>query len=154
MKGTYRFVALFAAMITTSVCAQSAPQPLNLKLPPESVPLEDASVAAPTATQASNVPTKPAATQPGVDYDDPEDAPGPGATSARRRCDDATYGQPQVHGDVTAGVVAGSRISGNYQSAAVNVSKAFGSCDHPMGGASISIDVGNGNFSGRRRGWH
>jgi hypothetical protein len=51
---------------------------------------------------------------------------------------------------MSMGVVAGSHVSGNYQSGEVNVSKAFGSCDNPTGGMSLSIDVGQGNFNGRR----
>jgi hypothetical protein len=78
----------------------------------------------------------------------------PGA-SAARKCDDATYTQPQIHGAVTAGVVGGNHVSGNYQSGVVNVSKAFGSCDNPTGGIGISIGAGQGNFNNsNRHGWH
>ena len=155
--------ALLAGMIAASACAQSAPQPLNLKLPPERAPTESASAApAPsnnenstastsTATDASNPSAKPAQMQPGVQYDGPY---GVSENPEARKCDDATYSQPQVHGSMTMGVVGGNHVSGNYQSGVVNVSKAFGSCDNPTGGVSISIGAGQGNFNGRRQWSH
>jgi hypothetical protein len=173
MKITCCVVALFAGMIVASAVAQSLPQPLNLKLPPEPMPAQNAAPARSTsansgaAFSAAAVDTANASTEPslqlGVDYDnaqvDYDDAHGNvdyAQASARPKCDDASYGQPQVHGDMTVGVVGGNRVSGNYQAGTVNVTKAFGSCDHPTGGASISISVGQGNFNGRhsrRQGW-
>lgn len=65
-------------------------------------------------------------------------------------CDDATYNKPQVHGSVTTGVVSASHGgSGSYQGGAVNLSQAFGSCEHPTGGVSISIGGATGRFHGR-----
>ena len=65
-------------------------------------------------------------------------------------CDDYSYNQPQMHGSVGMGVVGGNHFSGNYQTGTVNLSKAFGSCDHPSGGVSISIGGGTGHFNDRR----
>jgi hypothetical protein len=72
--------------------------------------------------------------------------------AAADTCDDAAYNKPQVHGSVGMGVVAGNRVSGNYQTGTVNISKAFGSCNHPGGGMSISISDSQGHFDYRRRG--
>ncbi len=166
MKIKRHLTALFAAIVAASASAQSAPQPLNLKLPRDSVPAENAnavpaqsnnanSVAAtPAATQAPDPSAKPVQMQPGAPYDDPDGLSEYSEASAARKCDDSTYAQPQVHGSVGMGVVAGNHTSGNYQTGDINASKAFGSCDHPTGGASISIGVGQGNFNGRRQGWH
>jgi hypothetical protein len=65
-------------------------------------------------------------------------------------CDDATYNKPQVHGSVTTGVVSASHGgSGSYQGGAVSLSQAFGSCEHPTGGVSISVGGATGRFHGR-----
>ena len=61
-------------------------------------------------------------------------------------CDDATYNQPQVHGSVTTGVVAGNHVSGSYTGGGVTLSQAFGSCEHPTGGMSISVGGTQGHF--------
>jgi hypothetical protein len=45
--------------------------------------------------------------------------------------------------------MSGSHMSGNYQTGTVNITKAFGSCDHPSGGVSISVGAGRGHFHGR-----
>jgi hypothetical protein len=166
MKIKRHVTALFAAVVAASACAQSATQPLNLKLPPESVPAESATPApaqsnneyvAPVtlaAADASNPTAEPAQMQPGAQYVGPYRMSENPEASAARKCDDATYTQPQIHGAVTAGVVSGNHVSGNYQSGVVNVSKAFGSCDNPTGGVGISIGAGQGNFNGHRHGWH
>jgi hypothetical protein len=166
MKIKRHLTALFTALVVASADAQSVPQPLNLKLPPESVPAESASpapaqrnnenVAAGTsaAEDASNPTADPAQMQPGVPYGGPYRVSENPGTSVARKCDDATYTQPQIHGDVTAGVVGGKHVSGNYQSGVVNVSKAFGSCDTPTGGVGISIGAGQENFNDHRHGWH
>jgi hypothetical protein len=166
MKIKRHVTGLFAALLAASTCAQSVTQPLNLKLPPGSVPAESASAvpgqsnnensAAGTsaATDASNPTAEPAQMQPGAQYVGPYRMSGNPEASAARKCDDAAYTQPQIHGDVTAGVVAGNHASGNYQSGVVNVSKAFGSCDNPTGGIGISIGAGQGNFNGHRHGSH
>ena len=158
----------FAVVAASSACAQSAPQALNLNLPPDSAGTANAS-AAPLpgekgdpnindnaivdAMDASNPPTEPARMQPGMPYDADRMSENSDA-SAAHRCDDAKYGTSQVHGSATVGVAGGNRISGSYQSGAVNISKAFGSCDNPTGGVGISIGVERENFEGHRRGWH
>lgn len=160
MKAPYHVFAVLAGLLSASALAQTAPRTLDLKLPPGSVPAQSASAApvhgsndtappaAPNATVAS---PQSGQTQPPLNYDEPDDLYADANAGGKRKCDDATYGQAQVHGAVTAGVVAGNHVSGNYQSGVVNVSKAFGSCDNPAGGVSVTIDVGQGNFNGRRR---
>lgn len=133
--------ALLVTLLTAPVWAQSAGKPLNLKLPPSDLP-------APSSTAAA-----PAHSAPGVYYGDTSGRMGnaEATTDARPDCDDSTYNQPQVHGSVGMGVVGGNHFSGNYQTGTVNVTKAFGSCDDPSGGISISVGGGNGNFHGRGR---
>lgn len=165
MKIKRHVIVWFAAVAASSACAQSAPQALNLNLPPDSAAAANAS-AAPVpgdkgdpkindnaivdAMDASNPPTRPARMRPGLPYD----ADRMQEASDARKCDDAKYGASQVHGSATVGVAGGSHGSGNYQSGVVNVSKAFGSCDNPTGGVGISIGVERENFDGHRRGWH
>ena len=165
MKITRHLTASFAALVAASACAQSAPQPLNLKLPRDRVPAETTNAvpaqssngnpvaATPAATQALGPSANPVQMPQGVPYDDVDGISENSAASVAGKCDDSTYTQPQVHGSVGMGVVAGNHVSGNYQTGVVNASKAFGSCDHPTGGASISIGVGQGNFNGRGHGW-
>ncbi|HET6432255.1 hypothetical protein [Dyella sp.] len=138
---------LLAGTLATSATAQSANRPLNLKLPPGAVPAASSSAAAPAA----------ASTAPGVYYGDTSgttDAAIAANEPPTDTCDDATYNATQMHGSVGMGVVAGSRFSGNYQTGTVNLTKAFGDCDHPTGGVSISIGAGQGHFDhdGRRFG--
>jgi hypothetical protein len=167
MKVKSHVAALLAGMLAASAWAQSAPQALNLTLPPESVTTESVSAApipgndgnaavdALDAKGASIPGTDSGQAALGVQYDDRNGRPlNPYATVMPPKCDDSTYNQPQIHGDVSVGVVGGNHVSGNYQTGAVNVSRAFGSCDKPTGGVSISIDVGQGNFNGHRQGWH
>jgi len=172
MKITPYIAALLAGIVASSACAQSLPPPLNLKLPPERLSAQNATpLRISGANSAAVIPapadTENSSSQPsrifGVNYDnaqvDYDDANGNveyADASGKPKCDDATYGQPQAHGDMTVGVVGGNHVSGNYQAGTVNVSKAFGSCDHPAGGASISISVEQGNFNSRRsrrQGW-
>lgn len=128
---------LLAGLFAPSAWAQTG-KPLNLKLPPSDLP-------APAATTA-----KPA-TAPGVYYGDTSGrtAADDAAAAAIPDCDDATYNQAQMHGSVSTGVMAGSHVGGNYQSGTVNLSKAFGSCDHPTGGVSVSIGASQEHFHGR-----
>ena len=130
---------LLACLFALPARAQTG-KPLNLKLPPSDLP-------ATTATTAS--PAK----APGVYYGDTSGRTAADnaadAAAAIPDCDDATFNQAQVHGSVSTGVMAGSHVSGNYQSGTVNLSKAFGSCDHPTGGVSVSIGAGEGHFHGR-----
>lgn len=171
-----KLVLLAASVLATSAWAQSAPQPLNLTLPRDSVSPQTDATTEPTrsakATSTAAVPAPAiAAAQPApansappdtrydetanqrVDAADSANRPLDVADSGKPACDDAAYAQPQVHGSVGMGVVAGNHISGNYQTGRVQVRKNLGSCDHPTGGVSLSIDVGQGNFNGRR-GWH
>ncbi|MBS0584635.1 MAG: hypothetical protein JSS42_16215 [Proteobacteria bacterium] len=184
MKIHRYLIAFVASVLTSSAWAQPAPQTLNLTLPPGSVtassfaaPAKDADKTAATATTTAATTmittTVTQALQPtaqsNAQYDadanaavDAADAAGASvdtADSSRMRpasCDDATYNQAQVHGSLGMGVVGGNHISGNYQTGNVNISKATGSCDHPTGGVSLSISVGQGNFNGGnfgRRRW-
>ena len=169
-------ILLAASVLATSAWAQSARQPLNLTLPPDSVSSSTDTTAVPArsakATSTVAVPASAAATvqpppanstSPDTHYDetanrivdaaDSANRPVDAADSDKPACNDAAYAQPQVHGSVGMGVVAGDRISGNYQTGSVQATKNFGSCDHPTGGMSLSIDMGRGNFGGSR-GWH
>ena len=152
--------ALLATLLAAPAWAQSSAPPLNLKLPPgelpaasstTTVPARDATATAPVAGTADSAATPPRHDPPGVYYGDTSGRMGntEAARDERPECDDSTYNQPQVHGSVGVGVVGGSRFSGNYQTGTVNVTKAFGSCDDPGGGISISVGAGTGNFHGR-----
>jgi hypothetical protein len=136
-----RYLSLIALVLTAGAAIAQAPaKPLNLAVPPTDIP-----VAASTAAT-------PAKDPPGTYYGD-KSGPAPIADAEpASHCDDATYNQPQVHGSVSTGVVSSSRYGGgSYQAGTVNVSQAFGSCDHPTGGVSISISGANDN-NGRYRG--
>lgn len=138
----HRFLpALLATLLAAPAWAQSAGKPLNLKLPPSDLPAASSTTAAP------------AHDAPGVYYGDTSGRMGNTevATDSRPDCDDSTYNEPQVHGSVGMGVMSGNHMSGNYQTGTVNVSKAFGSCDDPGGGISISIGTGSGHFHDRGR---
>jgi hypothetical protein len=158
-----------ASLLAATAWAQNADPSLNLKLP-ANVPAASASAAppAPPATTVANSSGQPAkansnasaqaASQngsyskdpPGTYYGDTSGAMGDtqAAMSAPPAvtCDDATYNQPQVHGSVTTGVVAGNHFSGNYTGGGVTLSQAFGSCEHPTGGMSISVGGTQGHF--------
>lgn len=162
-----RITGLIAAcLLTAPAWAQDGSQPLNLKLP-ANVPAASASSAAPASTDSSKPAstTANAATQPnqgatastasgskdppGTYYGDTSGAPGhppvaPGQPVVT--CDDATYNQPQVHGSVSTGVVSGNHYSGGYTGGGVTVSQAFGSCEHPSGGVSISVGGTQSHF--------
>ena len=158
--------ALLATLLAAPAWAQSTTQPLNLKLPPGELPAassvaapaHDAAATATGAAHAASTATAGSATinqrrdPPGVYYGDTSGRIGnrdDSSTATLVDCDDSRYNQPQVHGSVGMGVVGGSRFSGNYQTGTVNVTKAFGSCDDPGGGISISVGAGTGNFHGR-----
>lgn len=157
---------LALGLLMATAQAQTA-APLNLKLPPGSVPASSSSAAAasdskgdetpqtndaPAKTSSprsnattSNQPPRPA---PGVYYGDTSGRTSADEADARPRCDDATYNQPQVHGSVGMGVVTGNHWgSGTYNSGAVNITQRTGSCDHPTGGIGLSIGVSR--FNGR-----
>lgn len=176
-------ILLAASVLATSAWAQSAPKPLNLTLPRDSASSQTDATTAPassakaTSTVAVSAPAAlatvsatttiqpaPANSPPPdthydeaanriVDAADSANRPVDAADSGKPTCNDAAYAQPQVHGSVGMGVVAGNHISGNYQTGSIQATKNFGSCDHPTGGMSLSVDVGRGNF-GSSRGWH
>ncbi|WP_243047412.1 hypothetical protein [Dyella sp. RRB7] len=165
-----RITSLMAAcLLTAPVWAQDSGQPLNLKLP-ANVPAASASSAAPATTdtkpasttgQAATPPSQGATAStapanangskdpPGTYYGDTSGALGDTQAAVSQpvvTCDDATYNQPQVHGSVTTGVVSGNHFSGGYTGGGVTLSQAFGSCEHPTGGMSISVGGTQGHF--------
>lgn len=157
-------ILALAALSFLATAAVAQEKPLNLRLPPDYVPASSSTAAPPAATQG---PAGPAVTKSGesvaVTPSRPKDPPGTyyGDTSGRMtgaeveddgpRCDDATYNKPQVHGSVSTGVVSASHGgSGSYQAGTVSLSQAFGSCEHPTGGVSISVGGGTGHFGGGR----
>lgn len=165
-----RVTALCASLLMTAAWGQTSHKPLNLKLPPAEMPAASASAAtAPasastsSATVTGSVPAlpppadagaPPAHAAPGVYYGDTSGSMGDTGRTRTPACDDSTYNQPQVHGSVGMGVMAGSHMSGNYQTGSVSVVKRLGSCDDPKGGMSMSISVGGGHFNGRPHdGW-
>ena len=132
------FTALATILLVATASAQTA-KPLNLKLPPSDLPA------------ASSTAAKPVSAAPGVYYGDTSGRMGNSdtAAAATSNCDDYRYNQPQVHGSVGMGVVSGNHFGGGYQTGTVNLTKAFGSCDHPTGGVSISVGGGSSSFHGR-----
>lgn len=169
---TFRTTALIAASVfATAAWAQSTDQPLNLKLP-ANVPAASASASAPatatTPTDASrathgttaapangtaqaNAPSGTHASDPpGTYYGDTSGALGDTqaavSTAPAQTCDDATYNQPQMHGEVGMGVMSGNHVSGSYTGGAVTLSQAFGSCEHPTGGVSITVGGTQGHY--------
>ena len=133
-----RLVLLCLAMSAAAAAVAQSATPLDLSVPEQTV--------APAATAPEQ------GDPPGTYYGDTTGRmDGVEADDGTPRCDDATYNKPQVHGSVTTGVVSSSHGgSGNYQAGAVNLSQAFGSCEHPTGGVSISVGAGQGHFGGGR----
>lgn len=176
MKIVRTTVFVAASLLAAAAWAQSSDQPLNLKLPanlPASSSTAAAPAASGNAnspTDASRAvgnngrPSAPANAQanagsqngaytkdpPGTYYGDTSGALGDTQAAASAApavtCDDATYNQPQVHGEVGMGVMSGSHMSGSYTGGAVTLSQAFGSCEHPTGGMSISVGGTQGHF--------
>lgn len=146
---------LLACLLAGSAFAQDTKAPLNLKLPPQS-DMPPSSLPASSATAAkpagSSTTSKSASSAPGAYYGDTSGRMGniDERTARTQRCDDSTYNQPQVHGSVGMGVMAGSRMSGNYQTGAMSVTKNIGDCDDPKGSVNFSIGVGQSHFNGRR----
>jgi hypothetical protein len=126
---------LLATLLAAPAWSQTAGRPLNLKLPPSDLP-----AAASTAPRPASAP--------GVYYGDTSGRTAADDQPATHACDDATFNKPQVHGSVGMGVMSGRHVDGSYQQGTVNLSKAFGSCDHPTGGVSLSIGTGSGHFHG------
>ena len=161
MKAIFALAAL--SLLATAAVAQE--KPLNLKLPADYVPAPASTAAAPAAATGttSPAPVTKSGESVAITPSRPKDPPGTyyGDTSGRMtgveveddgpRCDDATYNKPQVHGSVTTGVVSASHGgSGSYQAGTVSLSQAFGSCEHPTGGVSISVGGGTSHFGGGR----
>ena len=162
-----------AASLATSAMAQSSSPPLNLELPPGDLPASNATGAKPAPAPASSnivtgsVPSLASATStrapaastrrpaPGVYYGDTSGAMGNIDTADVPTCDDSTFNDPQVHGEVTTGVFTGSHVgTGNYQGATVNLSKRTGDCEHPGGGFNMSIHVSKSHLNGSHHdGW-
>lgn len=162
--------ALLAAyLLSTTAWAQSGNAPLNLKIP-ANMPAASTSTATPAAsatTQSASAPaphpTAPTATPqantgnsgyakdpPGTYYGDTSGRLGDSQAALSQQpavtCDDATYNQPQMHGAVGMGVMSGKHVSGSYTGGAVTLSQAFGSCEHPTGGMSISVSGTNSHY--------
>lgn len=153
MNITRPLLTFAASLLAASAMAQTSTKPLNLKLPPNSLPAASSTAAPPASgstTSTTAKPVSPTSRSPGVYYGDTSGRMGNTEETARTQsdCDDSTYNQPQVHGSVGMGVVGGGHFSGNYQTGTVNISRAFGSCDDPHGGVSISIGGGTGHFHG------
>ena len=139
--------SLLAGTAWAQTSSNQAPPPLNTTLPQaNSMP----SSLLPASSSSSAKP----GSAPGAYYGDTSGRMGNAdehTASSSQTCDDSTYNQPQVHGDVGMGVMSGSHTSGSYQSGAVSVTKNLGDCDHPSGGVSFSVGVSQGQFHGR--GW-
>ena len=151
-------VTLATCLLATTAWAQSASKPLNLKLP-SNLPAASSTAAVAssssvgstgnptrTATAPSSQPAA-ASTAPGVYYGDTSGRIENDTADSTPQCDDSKYNQMQMHGSVSTGVVSASHGgSGSWSGGAVNLSQAFGSCDHPTGGVSISIGGETGHF--------
>lgn len=162
MRTRHLLTACIAAVLSASAGAQTPPsRPLNLELPPGSIPAATGSSSAPARatranpaathtapSMATGTPERPDPSAPGVYYGDTSGGTDRSYSADASACDDSTYNQPQVHGSVGMGVMTGNHVSGNYQTGTINFSKATGSCEHPTGGVSISIGVGQGHVNG------
>lgn len=161
MKTTRTAIALLAASLLAGTAwaqtsSNQAPPPLNTTLPQANsmpstlLPASSSSSAKPAAGGS----TQPGSSAPGAYYGDTSGRMGNDddrTAGSSQTCDDSTYNQAQVHGDVGMGVMSGSHMSGSYQTGAVSVTKNLGDCEHPSGGVSFSVGVGQGQFHGR--GW-
>jgi hypothetical protein len=142
-RQTHRgFTLLVSLLLSAPALAQTPATPLNHQMPP-------ADMQAPAPSRAADD-----ASAPGVYFGDTSGRTY--ATTADRSapaCSDATYNQPQMHGSVTTGVVGGGHWGGSFGGATVNMTKAFGSCEHPTGGVSISVSGMQNNVRPHRGGW-
>ncbi len=167
------FLASAISLLASSAWAQSSTQPLNLKLP-ANLPASSSTAATPasssssssksastaatagrngSASKAAAANNPPISTTPGVYYGDTSGRLGDNDTADSQRCDDSTYDKAQVHGAVSTGVASGGGLgTSTYEGATINVTKAFGDCDHPSGGVSFSISVDQSHFGGGRYG--
>ena len=134
-------VAVAASLLAATAWAQTTGKPLNLKLPPGDLPATSSTAPKPAVP-------KTAGDAPGVYYGDTSGRMGNTEPVAEAPdCDDSTYNKPQVHGSVGTGIVTGSHMgTGNWNAGQVSVSQAFGSCDEPSGGISISVGGSHGHF--------
>lgn len=174
--GVFTGTLLACSLLLGSAWAQSTGKPLNLALPPSDVlassstaplPARASSIGNTTSASTDNkaatgkngtaLVARPAGAAngthpaPGVYYGDTSGHIGSEDVVSTPTCDDSKYNEAQVHGSVSTGVVSGNRIgTGSYSGGEVTVSKAFGDCDHPSGGISISIGGSNNNFNGGR----
>ena len=141
-----RYLVVAASLLATTAWAQNAGKPLNLKLPPNDLP-------AASSTAPKPATPKTAGDAPGVYYGDTSGRTGNTEPVAETPdCDDSTYNEPQVHGSVGTGIVTGSHMgTGNWNAGQVSVSQAFGSCDEPSGGVSISVGGSRSHFPDRVR---
>jgi hypothetical protein len=167
------FLASAISLLASSAWAQSSTQPLNLKLP-ANLPASSSTAATPassssassksastaatagrngSANNAAAANNPPISTTPGVYYGDTSGRLGDNDTADSQRCDDSKYDKAQVHGAVSTGITSGSHMgTSTYEGGTINVTKAFGDCDHPSGGVSFSISVDQSHFSGGRYG--
>lgn len=161
MKIHRYLIASLASTLAVSAWAQSTTPALNLNLPansataasppPAPARVADKSTLAAITTTAATMPAMQNPPPAGAGYDANANAAVDAADSraSAAGCDDTAYSQPQVHGSIGMGVVAGNHVSGNYQTGSVSMTKALGSCDHPTGMVGLSIRVGQGRFNGR-----
>ena len=152
------FALLATGLLASAGYAQGGTKPLDLAVPPSSgFPAAGAGGSTPASTTPANTtatgtaPTN-ASAAPGVYFGDTSGAKGAAndPDDATDSCDDATYNKPQVHGSVSAGVAAGNHVSGNYQAAAVNISKRRGDCKHSSGNMSITVSGSQSRFADPR----
>jgi hypothetical protein len=143
------FMILFIGA-SAGAWAQSSSS-LSMQLPANAEPTQSSPAPESTAPPdpAASTAAPPSAPPLPAPYDEPYGTRRDAAQ--KKRCDDETYGQPQVHGSVGMGVAAGNRVSGNYQTGTITVTKALGSCDDPKGIVSASISVSQSNVNSRRR---
>ena len=132
--------------------ARSDSPPLKLQLPADSTSAQSSSPPQAKADSDPAASSTPATANAPLPSAAPYDATyGTRRDAAQKACDDKTYGQPQVHGSVGVGVASGKRVSGNYETATLDVTKALGSCDDPKGIVSASITVSKSNDNLRHR---
>jgi len=139
---------LTTSLLAAATWAQTPTKPLNLKLPPSDLPAASSTSAAPAKSSTSSSAPVTSRDAPGVYYGDTSGSTGHDHyADGRPPCDDSTYNKPQLHGSVGMGVSSGSHgASGNWQGGMVNLSQAFGSCDEPRGGVSISVGGSSDHF--------
>lgn len=161
MKVKTIFLATTASLLCATAWAQSAPKKLDLNLPasqlsqatanatPVNKPAVETATTNPDSAVAKALPTQAAQANAGIVSISNDNAIVDAADSRRPACNNDKYSQPQVHGSLGVGVMAGNHVSGNYQTGNVSVTKALGTCDHPTGEVGLSISISQGNFNNR-----